>query len=381
MIRSTVIGLMLAAFIALPAAAGPLENGLAAYERGDYKSAYTLLLPLARRGNATAQAAIGVIYHHGLSIKADLTKAIEWYAKAASGGDTLAQRTLGDLHVEGVSGTPDYKAAADWYEEAAAGGDLEARRKLQVLQSSGRITRRSPRGAGGRGTAYRQPQRQALAQPRSGKHKPRRRRLRGSGKRPASCMSGMADAPYHIDIKAEFPPVKFDHTRSIADLGKISGAGHRRRILGLMKPDFRLRTLPRSESLSSGGQYCFWISGFEVILRYAQVHVYVAREYAKGSCEYDAILEHEMEHVTVARKNLEEYAPRIRDALERGSVPTAQTPIIVASAADAARDVKEISRENLEPIYRSMLRALYIAQRKVDSPQSYAAVFRKCSNW
>jgi hypothetical protein len=194
-------------------------------------------------------------------------------------------------------------------------------------------------------------------------------------------MSGMADAPFNVEVKVEFPEVKLDHTRSIAELGKISGAGHRQRILGLMKPDFRLRSLPRSEGMTSGGQFCFWISGFEVVLRYSQIDVYVAREYAAGSCPYDAILEHEMEHVAVARRNVEVFGPRIREALKAGSVPTAQTPIIVASAADAARDVQEITRENLEPVYRSMLLAQRAAQAVVDSPPSRARVFAKCSDW
>ena len=38
------------------AAAGPLEDGEAAYLRGDYATAMSLLRPLAERGNAVAQA-------------------------------------------------------------------------------------------------------------------------------------------------------------------------------------------------------------------------------------------------------------------------------------------------------------------------------------
>ncbi len=389
MLKALATGLILLALLASPAAAQNLERGLAAYERGDYKTAFTELLPLARRGNPTAQSALGVIYQHGLGVEADLARAIDWYGKAARGGDPLAQRLLGDLHAGGAAGAPDYAAAAQWYEAAANGGDDEARRKLGVLYLEGRGVPRDPQKAarlldraGSRAEAQprSEPQTAGLA---TRSAQPGARKGPGGRltRRPSSCMSGMADAPFNVEVKVEFPEVNLDHTRSIAELGKISGSGHQRRILGLMKPDFRLRSLPRSEGMTSGGRFCFWISGFEVVLRYSQIDVYVAREYAEGSCPYDAILAHEMEHVSVARANAEAFAPKIREALEGGSVPTAQTPIIVASAADAARDVQEITRENLQPVFRSMLIAQHAAQAIVDSPASRARVFAKCTDW
>jgi hypothetical protein len=371
MLRAIAAGFVIAALLAGPAGAQDLEKGIADYRRGAYAAALRQLLPLARGGEPVAQSAVGVMYHKGLGVKADLARAVDWYAKAANNGDPLAQRILGDLYVEGVGGAPDHAAAAEWYEAAANGGDAEARRKLDALRRGGAGTSRSV-------GMERAPNLQSSRLSRRGSS-------RGSGKgaapRPGSCMSGMPDAQFHVDVKIDFPPVKFSHSRSISELGQISGRGHHRRILGLMKPDFRLRTLPKSASMSKGGQYCFWINGFEIELRYEEVEVYVAREYPEGSCQYDAIYAHEMQHVEVARRNLEIYAPRIRAALESGSVPTAQTPIIVASAAAAARDIQAISNENVTPVYRAMLRDLRAAQALVDSPASYASVFRKCSKW
>ncbi|MDH3242883.1 MAG: sel1 repeat family protein [Alphaproteobacteria bacterium] len=383
MMRAIAAGLVLALLFAGSAGAQNLESGLAAYKRGAYGAALRQLLPLARGGDPVAQSTVGVMYHNGLGVKADLSTAVDWYARAAKSGDSLAQRILGDLYVQGVGGAPDYVAAAEWYEAAAEGGDGEAQRKLNALRRGGGS---SALDAGG-GASGRGGSRGAAGGSRAVEISRLRRRgagratRKGSLRRPGSCMSGMPNAPFQVDVKIDFPPVNFSHSQSIADLGKISGRGHHRRILGLMKPDIRLRTLPMSEGMSQGGKYCFWITGFEIVLRYAQVDVYVAREYPVGSCQYDAIYAHEMEHVEVARRNLETFAPRIREALELGSVPTAQTPIIVASAADATRDIQAISKENLQPVYRAMLRDLQAAQARVDSPQSYASVFRKCPKW
>ena len=45
--------------------ADPLEDGQAAYNRGDYTTALKLLRPLAEQGNANAQNNIGWMYDQG----------------------------------------------------------------------------------------------------------------------------------------------------------------------------------------------------------------------------------------------------------------------------------------------------------------------------
>jgi hypothetical protein len=52
------VGLMMTA-LAETAVAGPFEDGVAAYQRGDYATALRLLRPLAEHGNANAQFNLG----------------------------------------------------------------------------------------------------------------------------------------------------------------------------------------------------------------------------------------------------------------------------------------------------------------------------------
>ena len=57
----------LAAFVAAvvaisPAGAGPFEEGVAAYERGDYATALRLIQPLAIQGGAAAQFNLGIMH-------------------------------------------------------------------------------------------------------------------------------------------------------------------------------------------------------------------------------------------------------------------------------------------------------------------------------
>ena len=48
-----------------PAAAGPVQAGIAAYNRHDYPTAARLLLPLAQHGNPKAQTYVGFMFANG----------------------------------------------------------------------------------------------------------------------------------------------------------------------------------------------------------------------------------------------------------------------------------------------------------------------------
>jgi TPR repeat protein len=50
------------------ALAGPWEDGMAAYNRGDYVPAIRLFRPLAEKGNPKAQSVLGVMYRRGQGV-------------------------------------------------------------------------------------------------------------------------------------------------------------------------------------------------------------------------------------------------------------------------------------------------------------------------
>ena len=65
-----------------PAWAG-LDEGVAAYHRGDYATALREWRPLAKQGNAKAQYHLGVMYSKGEGVPQDNAKALQWWRKAA----------------------------------------------------------------------------------------------------------------------------------------------------------------------------------------------------------------------------------------------------------------------------------------------------------
>jgi Sel1 repeat len=75
------------------AAAGPLEDGQAAYLRPDYATAMRLLRPFAEQGNAEAQLTLGQMYDFGEGVPQDHVRAHMWFNLAASGSsDNSAQQ-------------------------------------------------------------------------------------------------------------------------------------------------------------------------------------------------------------------------------------------------------------------------------------------------
>ena len=92
-------GLMLAAQIlgVAGAVAGPWEDGMTSYNRGDYVPAIRLFRPLAEQGNAKAQNVLGVMYRRGQGVARSSVRAFLWFSRAAARGDATAKAELRDV--------------------------------------------------------------------------------------------------------------------------------------------------------------------------------------------------------------------------------------------------------------------------------------------
>jgi TPR repeat protein len=98
--KRTMIGSLLLAAPLLGiagAVAGPFEDGMTAYNRGDYMPAIRLFRPLAEQGNARAQHLIGVMYHKGEGVARNSVRAFAWFSLAAAHGDRDAQAKLREV--------------------------------------------------------------------------------------------------------------------------------------------------------------------------------------------------------------------------------------------------------------------------------------------
>ena len=79
------------------ALAGPWEDGMAAYNRGDYVPAMKLFRPLARQGDAKAQGRIGAMYRRGRGVAKSSAHAFMWLSIAAARGDAVARTEMTEM--------------------------------------------------------------------------------------------------------------------------------------------------------------------------------------------------------------------------------------------------------------------------------------------
>ena len=121
---------------ALPVAAG-FKDGLASYQRGDYKTALREFKPLAEKGDAEAQFHLGHMYRKGLGVPKNYPLAASWFKKAAQQGNPKAQHSLALMYRSGRGVPRNHALAVDWYRKAAQHGLAKAQFRLGVMYRRG----------------------------------------------------------------------------------------------------------------------------------------------------------------------------------------------------------------------------------------------------
>ena len=117
--------------------AADFQRGLAAHNRGDFRTALREWRPLAEQGDADSQYNLGLMYQLGQGVPQDDKAVVKWYKLAAEQGNASAQYNLGLIY-EMAQGVPqDYKAAVKWYRLAAKQGDVYTQYRLGLMYHNG----------------------------------------------------------------------------------------------------------------------------------------------------------------------------------------------------------------------------------------------------
>jgi len=97
-------------------------DGMAAYDGGDFQTAFEEWRPLAAQGDADAQVALAGLYAEGSGVPANPAMALYWYRRAAEAGHAVAQLNLGDFLARGIGAPRDLVGAYVWLSLAARQG-------------------------------------------------------------------------------------------------------------------------------------------------------------------------------------------------------------------------------------------------------------------
>ena len=83
-----------------------LQDGLGAYDRGDYKEAVKWYRLAAEQGDAKAQYYLGAMYDKGQGVPQDHKEAVKWHRLSAEQGFAKGQYYLGVMYGNGRGGFP-----------------------------------------------------------------------------------------------------------------------------------------------------------------------------------------------------------------------------------------------------------------------------------
>jgi len=118
MLAVTMVGIL-----AATAAAGPAEDGVIAYRKGDYAKALDLWRTAGEAGNAAAQNNLGIMYDLGKGVPRSDKLALFWFLKAARQGYANAQFNMGRKYDNGEGVQANEVVAYMWFVLAAEGGN------------------------------------------------------------------------------------------------------------------------------------------------------------------------------------------------------------------------------------------------------------------
>ncbi len=118
--RHAIIAVLLLAALAGTAVAGPYEDGVSAYKRGDHNEAARWYRRAAEQGHADGQLKLAFMYGNGEGVPQDDAEAAKWYRLAAEQGHADGQLSLGNMYKRGQGVPQDNVQAYMWLDLAGS---------------------------------------------------------------------------------------------------------------------------------------------------------------------------------------------------------------------------------------------------------------------
>ena len=127
--------IIVALIFAHTAWSGNFEDGVAAYQRKDYATAFAKYRSAAQQGSTSAHLNIGIMYMLGQGVAQDYKEAVRWWLLAEKQGYAQSQYNLGVMYAKGQGVLQDYVRAHMWSNIAAIDGDKDSVKNRDLAAS------------------------------------------------------------------------------------------------------------------------------------------------------------------------------------------------------------------------------------------------------
>ena len=172
------------------------------------------------------------------------------------------------------------------------------------------------------------------------------------------------------------------HDLGAAEIARLPGAIRDSRIQGLTLIR-RSMSVGQTYSTESGaGVLLAWLDDVEVTLSLTPIEIYIPKEYPEGSCEYEALMDHEGGHVDVGSEAAAAAARNFERAFSRApELPSKERPLVANRRGEVVAALKREVDDLLDPVYERFEQDLARLQAERDQPAGYDYLFKRCSGW
>lgn len=169
--------------------------------------------------------------------------------------------------------------------------------------------------------------------------------------------------------------------RSRNVISALSGKGGGMTTLGLTQNSTEVRIIPQVWSFNlGGGRYCAGLGRVEASWRITKLFVDIASEYPPGGCNYRVIRDHENQHVAFAHAAFQDWAPRIKSALQNAAAGIGPR-ITKAGPAQTAKEIEGQLMAALRPAFDGFAADLKARNAAIDTMENYHRTATLCPKW
>lgn len=199
-----------------------------------------------------------------------------------------------------------------------------------------------------------------------------------------ACNADAAPVDLQVTVEPTRPRILNDRSQpeihAMLHGGKLASTkGGDWRTVGLTRAELAMHTAARSRLRKAGQGFCVDVTSLQVRLRYSDMTVFIPESYRKGSCEYEAVLEHERQHVQVNEEVLQAFADDFRKKAR--AIVEDINPIYVKTERQAREMPLEIVNRRFEPLMKEFRATQDRRNAALDTESEYRRVQERCGAW
>jgi hypothetical protein len=202
----------------------------------------------------------------------------------------------------------------------------------------------------------------------------------------AECRRPKDEPPLSVNVEFFERDPTYSNSKSLAEIkmlnesARASSSNDDQTILGLTSSEIKTEYNTSIMSMETGGTpTCSWLRKLNVKILFSRFDVFVAKEFKPRSCQYNAILAHENQHVAIEK---EMSASLYRETLARLK---GLEPKLANATTRTKEELNKILASQLKPLFDENLAAYSErskkAHAKIDTKESYAKVRASCKDW